>query len=298
MTRATTFVAACLQLRSGRDLAANIDHVAPLMREAAGAGATFIQTPEMTNIVERDRKNLFAQVDVETNDPVVAALRELARELRVDLHIGSVAVRVDGHGDRLANRGLLVSREGEVTARYDKIHLFDVDLPSGQSWRESNTYSGGREAVVAPLPWGGLGLSICYDVRFPALYHALAVEGADVLTAPSCFTRETGEAHWSVLQRARAIECGAWMISRRAGRPARGWPRDVGTFDHRRSMGPRGGGRRRRARNRVGGDRRGGGRRRASAHSRASRREALRGLEQQRRRRALAGGRVTDLPDT
>ena len=213
MTRATTFVAACLQLRSGRDLAANIDHVAPLMREAAGAGATFIQTPEMTNIVERDRKNLFAQVDVEANDPVVAALRELARELRVDLHIGSVAVRVDGHGDRLANRGLLVSREGEVTARYDKIHLFDVDLPSGQSWRESNTYSGGREAVVAPLPWGGLGLSICYDVRFPALYHALAVEGADVLTAPSCFTRETGEAHWSVLQRARAIECGAWMIS-------------------------------------------------------------------------------------
>lgn len=205
-----SFVAACATMRTGRDPARNRDDAVALVREAAAAGADFVQTPEMTNILERDRPALFAKVATEGQDETLAALREVARELGIVVHVGSIAVR---SADKLANRAILIGRDGEILARYDKIHLFDVDLPNGESWRESRTYAGGDRAIIAETPFGPLGLSICYDIRFPALYRALAEGGAGILTAPACFTRQTGEAHWHVLQRARAIETGSFMIS-------------------------------------------------------------------------------------
>ena len=207
---ASSFVAACATMRSGRDPLANRDAAVALVREAAAAGADFVQTPEMTSLVERDRAALFETIGPEERDATLAGLRDVARERRVTVHVGSLAVR---SGDKVANRAFLIDPEGEIVARYDKVHLFDVDLPNGESWRESATYAGGDRAVLAETPWGLLGLTICYDVRFPALYRALAEAGASILTAPACFTRQTGEAHWHVLQRARAIETGSFMIS-------------------------------------------------------------------------------------
>jgi deaminated glutathione amidase len=208
---AATVRAACVQMRSGRDPAANIDQASRLVREAAAAGAAYVQTPEMSNVVNRDREGLFAVLAQEQRDPMLAAFRTLARELGIHLHAGSLAIlREDG---KVANRAFLIDPRGEVVASYDKIHLFDVDLANGESWRESRTYTGGDTAVLADLPSGRLGLSICYDVRFPYLYRALAEAGADFLSAPACFTKQTGEAHWVVLQRARAIETGSFMIS-------------------------------------------------------------------------------------
>jgi predicted amidohydrolase len=196
------------------------------VREAAGLGAQFAQTPEMTSLVERERAALFEKIGPEESDPTLAALREVARERRIMIQIGSIAVRA---GDKVANRAFLIDPAGEVVASYDKIHLFDVDLPSGERWRESATYTGGERAVLAETPWGLIGLTICYDVRFPALYRALAENGAAFLTAPACFTKQTGEAHWHVLHRARAIETGSFMISAaQAGRHEAG--RD--TFGH------------------------------------------------------------------
>ena len=209
-----SFVAACAGMRSGRDPQANRDEAVRLVREAAEAGADYVQTPEMTSLVERSRADLFAKVGAQADDPTLAALREVARERGVVVHIGSLAVR---EGDRVANRAFLVDAGGEVAATYDKIHLFDVDLPSGESWRESATYAGGSRAVLAPTPWGPVGLTICYDLRFAALYRALAEAGAFLLAAPACFTRQTGEAHWHVLQRARAIETGSFMVSAAQG---------------------------------------------------------------------------------
>jgi len=209
-----SFTAACVTLRTGRDLKANVDHVVPLVRQAITAGATYIQTPEVTSLIDRNRESMLAQVGGEDDDAVVAALRDLARRHGVEIHVGSVAVK---SGDKLANRALFIGRDGVIAARYDKIHLFDVDLPSGQSWRESRSYNGGDTALLLELGWGDLGVTICYDVRFPQLYRALAEAGASVLTAPACFTRETGEAHWHVLQRARAIENCAFMISAAQG---------------------------------------------------------------------------------
>jgi predicted amidohydrolase len=209
-----SFVAACVTLRTGRNLKANVDHVVPLVAEAIAGGASYIQTPEMTSLIDRDRASLMAQIGGEADDAVVSALRETARRHKVTVHVGSIAVKAD---DKLANRTLLIGPDGEIATRYDKIHLFDVDLPSGQSWRESRTYAGGQEAVLVEMPWGVLGLSICYDLRFPYLYRALAEAGAEVLTAPACFTRETGEAHWSILLRARAIENGAFMLAAAQG---------------------------------------------------------------------------------
>lgn len=214
MAETHTFVAACVQMRSGRDVLANRDAAVALVREAAGAGADYVQTPEMTSLVERSRDALLAKVGPEADDPTLAALREVARERRVLVHLGSIAVRA---GEKVANRAFLIDRAGEVVATYDKIHLFDVDLPGGESWRESATYAGGSRAVLAPTPWGPAGLTICYDLRFAALYRALAEAGAVLLTAPACFTRQTGEAHWHVLQRARAIETGSFMISAAQG---------------------------------------------------------------------------------
>lgn len=208
------FIAACAQMRSGRDPLANRDAAAALVREAAGRGAHYVQTPEMTSLVDRSRTDLFDKVGPEERDPTLAALRQVARERRIVVHVGSLAVRA---GDKIANRAFVIDAEGEIVAAYDKIHLFDVDLPNGESWRESATYTGGERAVLAETPWGLLGLTICYDVRFPALYHALAEGGASFLSAPACFTRQTGEAHWHVLHRARAIETGSFMISAAQG---------------------------------------------------------------------------------
>jgi deaminated glutathione amidase len=201
-------------MRSGRDPLVNRDAAAALVREATGQGAHYVQTPEMTSLVERSRAALFDKVGPEGRDPTLAALREVARERRIIVHIGSLAVRA---GDKIANRAFVIDAAGEIVASYDKIHLFDVDLPNGESWRESATYTGGERAVLAETPWGLLGLTICYDVRFPALYRALAEGGASFLSAPACFTRQTGEAHWHVLHRARAIETGSFMISAAQG---------------------------------------------------------------------------------
>ena len=206
-----TFTAACIQLRSSTDVAENIATVERLVREAAGSGASYVQTPEMTNIVERNRAALAAAIRPERTDPAVKRFAALAAELGIVLHIGSLALQAkDG---RIANRALVFGPRGELIARYDKIHLFDVDLPNGESWRESAVYHPGDRAVVVDLQWLKLGVSICYDIRFPHLYRAQAHAGAAVLTAPAAFTRQTGEAHWHVLQRARAIENGAFVIS-------------------------------------------------------------------------------------
>lgn len=210
MTKPAPFVAACVQLTSGRSVVRNIDHALPLIEEAVAAGAALVQTPEMSSLVERSRERLMAEVGPEELDPMLAAFRDAARRLKIWLHIGSLSLKV---GEKIANRAFVIDPAGDIIARYDKIHLFDADLPSGERWRESDTYTGGGEAVVAATPWGGLGLSICYDVRFPYLYRAEAEAGASMLTAPACFTRQTGEAHWVVLQRARAIENGAFMLS-------------------------------------------------------------------------------------
>ena len=214
MTAARSFVAACAQMRSGRDPLKNRDAAVALVREAAAAGAHYVQTPEMTSLVERSREALFDKIGPEEGDPTLAALRAVARERNVFVHIGSIAVR---KGDKAANRAFLIDPSGEIIASYDKIHLFDVDLPNGESWRESRTYAGGDRAVLAETPWGLLGLTICYDVRFPALYRALTEAGASFLSAPACFTKQTGEAHWHVLHRARAIETGSFMISAAQG---------------------------------------------------------------------------------
>jgi predicted amidohydrolase len=209
-----TFTAACVQMRSGRDPLANRDAAVALVREAADAGAHYVQTPEMTSLVERSKASLFEKVTAQDDDPTLAALREVARERGIVIQIGSLAVR---NGDKVANRAFLIDGQGAITASYDKLHLYDVDLPNGERWRESATYTSGACAVVVDTPWAPVGLAICYDIRFPALYRALAEAGATILTAPACFTQQTGEAHWHVLHRARAIETGSFMISAAQG---------------------------------------------------------------------------------
>jgi deaminated glutathione amidase len=214
MTAKRPFIAACAQMRSGRDPIKNRDNAVALVREAAAQGAHYVQTPEMTSLVERSREALFEKIGPQERDLTLAGLREVALEKGVFVHIGSLAVLA---GEKVANRAFLIDRQGEILASYDKIHLFDVDLPNGESWRESRTYAGGDRAVLAETPWGYLGVTICYDVRFPPLYRTLAEAGASFLSAPACFTKQTGEAHWHVLQRARAIETGSFMISAAQG---------------------------------------------------------------------------------
>lgn len=210
----TRFTAACIQMRSGRDVLKNRDAAVALVREAAEKGAHFAQTPEMTSLVCRERAEMFEKVGTQDQDPVLAALREVAREKGIMVQIGSIAVK---EGDKVANRAFLIDANGEIVTSYDKIHLYDVDLPNGESWRESATYTGGSAAVLAETPWGYLGMTICYDVRFAALYKALAENGASFLSAPAAFTKQTGEAHWNILHRARAIETGSFMISAAQG---------------------------------------------------------------------------------
>ncbi|MFN3349311.1 carbon-nitrogen hydrolase family protein [Pseudorhodoplanes sp.] len=209
------FRAGLVQMRTGRTPQTNLDHAAAMIREAAGAGADYVQTPEMTNIMELSREKLFAAITDEDKDICLAALRELARELKIYLHIGSLAIKVSP--EKAANRAFIIDPQGEIVARYDKIHMFDVDLANGESYRESNNFRPGESAVVADLPFARFGLTICYDLRFPALYRALAEAGATVLTIPAAFTRQTGEAHWHTLIRARAIENGSFVLAAAQG---------------------------------------------------------------------------------
>ncbi|MFG1464012.1 carbon-nitrogen hydrolase family protein [Xanthobacter sp. DSM 24535] len=204
-----------VQLRSGRDVGANIEMATALIREAAQAGAQYVQTPETTNLMELDRSALFEKLREEEGDPALAAFRALARDLQIHLHVGSLALKISEQ--RAVNRGFLIAPDGEIAARYDKIHMFDVDLGNGESYRESNSYKPGERAVTARVAGVKVGLSICYDLRFPPLYRALAESGAEVLTVPSAFTRPTGEAHWHVLLRARAIENGAYVLAAAQG---------------------------------------------------------------------------------
>ncbi len=219
MTGATgqpaTFRAALVQMRSGRDPQANLNEAARLIGEAKRAGADYIQTPEMTNIMEVSREKLFAAIVPEDSDTTLSTFRELARSLSVAIHIGSLAIKVSP--DKAANRSFLIDPRGEIAARYDKIHMFDVDLANGESYRESRNYRPGELGVVADLPWGRLGLTVCYDLRFPALYRALAEAGASFIAIPSAFTQQTGEAHWHVLNRARAIENGCYVLAAAQG---------------------------------------------------------------------------------
>ena len=285
----TRFTAACIQMRSGRDVLKNRDAAVALVREAADKGAHFAQTPEMTSLVCRDRAELFDKVGPEAQDPVLAALREVARERGIVVQIGSIAVK---EGDKVANRAFLIDTDGEVIASYDKIHLYDVDLPNGESWRESATYTGGAWAVAAETPWGYLGMTICYDVRFAALYKALAENGASFLSAPAAFTKQTGEAHWHVLHRARAIETGSFMISAAQGGLHEDGRETYGHSAHRRSLGPGAGGRRHGARRVPGRDRHRPRRRGARAHPDPQERAALQGRGRSRHRDGSGGHRL------
>ncbi len=209
------FKAGLVQMRSGLEPHANMMAAIALIDEAKRAGADYVQTPEMTNILALKRDHLFSRIVSEERDPTLAMLRELARRLGIYIHIGSLAIKASP--EKAVNRSFLIDRKGDIAARYDKIHMFDVDLAGGESYRESNNYRAGELAVVADLPWGRLGLTVCYDLRFPALYRALAEAGASFLAIPSAFTKQTGEAHWHVLQRARAIENGCFVLAAAQG---------------------------------------------------------------------------------
>jgi len=212
---AGSFSAAMIQMRSSLTPGANIDDAVRMIGEAKAAGADYVLTPEMTNILAAKREQLFAVIAEEESDNALATLRELARLFGIYIHIGSLAIRISH--DRAANRSFLVDPKGDIAARYDKIHMFDVDLAGGESYRESRNYRPGDSAVLADLPWGRLGLTICYDLRFPALYRALAEAGATMLSIPSAFTKQTGDAHWHVLVRARAIENGCFVFAAAQG---------------------------------------------------------------------------------
>jgi predicted amidohydrolase len=218
---------ALLQLRTPATQGAALAQVEALVREAAAKGAKLIATPEGTNLLQRNRGALFETLEAPEDDLVVQALRRLAAELEVHLLIGSAMVRrADGQA---ANRSILIDPAGVITATYDKIHMFDVDLPNGDRYRESATFTPGDRATVAEAAGLKLGLTVCYDLRFPALHRALAIAGAEVITIPAAFTRPTGEAHWEVLLRARAIETGAYVLA-----PAQGGTHEDGraTWGH------------------------------------------------------------------
>ncbi|MES3057083.1 carbon-nitrogen hydrolase family protein [Sphingomonas faeni] len=200
-----------LQMTSGIDPAVNAATLVDAIRAAGGQGATMLFTPEMSGLIDRDRARAGAAIVAEDTDIVLAAVRRAAAETGIWVHLGSLAVRrPDG---KFANRGFLIDAAGVIRARYDKLHLFDVDLPSGESWRESAAYVGGDAAVVVDTPAGRVGASICYDLRFADLYRALSDAGATILSVPAAFTQPTGAAHWHVLLRARAIEAGAYVVA-------------------------------------------------------------------------------------
>jgi|SRR5579864_45390 len=215
MSAKPTFTAAMVQMRTSLLPEPSLEQGMRLIREAAAQGADYVQTPEVSNMMQLNRKALFEQLKSEDDDPSLKAYRALAAELAIHLHIGSLALRFSP--EKAVNRSFLIAPDGALLASYDKIHMFDIELPDGESYRESANYQPGETAVISDLPWGRIGLSICYDLRFPALYRALAESGASFLTVPSAFTRKTGEAHWHTLLRARAIENGCFVFAAAQG---------------------------------------------------------------------------------
>ncbi|HEX2803782.1 MAG TPA: carbon-nitrogen hydrolase family protein [Sphingomicrobium sp.] len=203
---------AVFQSRTGIDPAANAKALVSAIEEAARGGAQMLFTPEMSGLLDRDPERARRNVRSEEEDQVLAACREACERAGIWLHLGSIAVAAEG--GKFANRGFVIDSAGEIRASYDKIHLFDVDLPTGESWRESNVYHGGSESVVVEgTPVGKLGLTICYDLRFPALFERLSEAGAQLISVPAAFTVPTGKAHWEVLLRARAIEAGVFVVA-------------------------------------------------------------------------------------
>ena len=211
MSATSTFTAAMVQMRTSLLGEPSLEQGMTLIREAAAQGADYVQTPEVSNMMQVNRRALFEHLKTEEDDPSLRAYRALAAELKIYLHIGSLALRFSP--EKAVNRSFLIAPDGALLASYDKIHMFDIELPDGEIYRESANYQPGETAVMCDLPWGRIGLTICYDVRFPALYRALAEGGASFLTVPSAFTRKTGEAHWHVLLRARAIETGCFVFA-------------------------------------------------------------------------------------
>jgi deaminated glutathione amidase len=212
---ARSFRVGLVQMCSGRDVDKNVASATELIREAAAGGAQYVQTPEMTTLLELERPLLLAAARPEDGNPALWHFQKLARELGLWLHIGSMPILLAS--DKLANRSFLIAPDGDIAARYDKIHMFDVDLGGGERYTESANYEPGRHAVLAELPWGQIGLTICYDLRFPPLYRALARAGARFLAVPAAFTRPTGLAHWHTLLRARAIESQAFVFAAAQG---------------------------------------------------------------------------------
>ena len=198
-------------MTSGVDMDANVAMASDIIRQAADAGADFITTPEVTHLMVLKTKELFCKIYPQADDPGLKAFQALAAELGKWVLIGSLAIRLSE--TMVANRSFLIAPDGSIKSIYDKAHMFDVDLPSGESYRESATYQAGSDLVMADTPWGRLGQTICYDLRFSYLYRDLAQGGADFVTIPAAFTQQTGEAHWHVLQRARAIETGCFIIA-------------------------------------------------------------------------------------
>ena len=216
----TRFTAACVQLNVGTEIEPNLQAAAALIRRARAAGATLIATPENTGFIAQGRDAVLQRALPEAEHPGLPFFADLARETGATLLIGSLSIGLPG--GKAANRSYLFAPSGEILARYDKVHMFDVELAGGERYRESATFEPGGQAVAAPLPAGGvLGLTVCYDLRFPYLYRALAQAGADILAVPAAFTRKTGQAHWHVLLRARAIETGSFVIA----------PAQTGTHD-------------------------------------------------------------------
>lgn len=205
------FRVACVQTNSGTNIAGNLQMMQTMIREAAGQEADFVLLPEMVSLLQQGSKGLFAEVQTEEQDIVLPALRKLVVELDIWLHCGSFPIKLND--TQIANRSYVLRPDGTLAGQYDKIHMFDVDLPGGESYRESKNYHPGTHASCVDLPWGKLGMSICYDLRFPHLYRTLAKEGADFLCVPAAFTHVTGKAHWHVLLRARAIETGCYVFA-------------------------------------------------------------------------------------
>src|ERR1700712_396349 len=201
-----SFTAPMVQMRTSLSPDASFKQAEGLIREAATQGADYVQTPEVSNLIQKNRKALFELLAPQDEDLSLKAYRELARELKIHVHIGSPGLRATPQ--RAVNRSFLIAPDGGILACYDKIHMFDIELDGGESYRESANYQPGETAVISDLPWGRIGLTICYDVRFPALYRALAESGASFLTVPSASTKNPGEAHGHPLLRARAIENG------------------------------------------------------------------------------------------
>ncbi len=221
------FDVACIQLRTGNDVAENIKTVTGFIREAAAKGADYIITPETSHLMEMNSKRLFASTAHESEETAIQGFADLAAELGIWLHIGSLAIKLSD--TKVANRAYVFNPDGRIVATYDKLHMFDVDLSGGESYRESKNYQPGDKAVTVDMPWGRVGLTICYDLRFPQLYRTMAQNGAGYLTVPAAFTKNTGRDHWHILLQARAIENGCFVFA-----PSQGGTHENGreTYGH------------------------------------------------------------------